>query len=531
MHRLVCRTDALVTQDLWKPGEHPSMCRHACVSVIVAVGVLCAECLAADTAVPATFSLRNGRTRRAFFLSMVNDTVTIGIKGRDGARTVKRLPKGHFISIELRDGTMVDLAATNYVAPPAYGTLIVRSRSFPGTVLIDGVEKGATPYSNAHMQPGDYALEVAGDGVKPVTDVVPIVAGQVVTKEYLLERTDAWLANAEKVKQDSIQAVRRARRDSLETLARARENEAFHPSNMQADLDALFARLAPDTPSSPVTVAVVPFEVVSDGVSSDAGAMAAEYGVVFFTQHPGYVVVERSQFSSVVSEIALSQTGLVPQEQTLEAGRQLSASMLVVGSVNESMGRYLFSARLVDTETGEVLSAAAASMAPKDARQFYRDVLGERLSPSAYAFRSAAVPGWGQLYSGHAGHGVVSLAAFLGASGVLAWSTYDYMELDDQAMLFKDHDPSTVEQGETAEEWSERANDAIDARNDAALRTNMLIGAVAGVWVVNVIDALILGAVESRSVGDRYFSMSPQARFGLDGMSAGLSLHIGIRNR
>lgn len=342
-------------------------------AMVLTALMLVAECLGGSKAIPARFHLRNGRTREAFFISMVNDTVTIGIRERDGTRTVKRLPKGHFYKIELRDGSVVDLDASNYVAPSRYGTLIVRSVTFPATVFVDGMDVGKTPYRNAGMLPGDYTLEVRGKWVKPIKEPVRVVAGQTTKRLLHLERSEEWLANEEKVRQDSIRAAFQARKDSLEKRARPLESEALRPENIQKDLHALYARLVSKPSPPPVNVALVPFEVKSEAVSSDAGRIASNYGALYFTRLEGYTAIKPAVLDSALAGVSLSQIGLVPEGEVITAGRKLNAHLIVVGSVTESWGRSLFTASLVKTKTGEVIRVATAAMLPKELREFARD--------------------------------------------------------------------------------------------------------------------------------------------------------------
>jgi TolB-like protein len=269
---------------------------------------------------------------------------------------------------------------------------------------------------------------------------------------------------------------------------------------------------------------VLPFDS-QDGKPNDASRAASEYAVTYLTRKTSYRVVERGQFQKVAGEIALSQTGLLSEERLLETGRMLSATHLVLGTLTADGDSRQVAARVVSTETGLVVAAVAAQLGKQAMSEFVALALGERASPSSYAFRSLAVPGWGQFYSGHIGHGTVSMLGVLGATGALVWSALDYREKGDIVQQFVDHDESLVREGESPQDWVDRANDAVAARNDAATRTNIFIGVLAGVWALNIVDAAICGAIEARTVKDSYFSLVPH----IDLRSCGLTLHISMR--
>lgn len=297
----------------------------------------------------------------------------------------------------------------------------------------------------------------------------------------------------------SPQAIRKTNRE--------RETSALLPQNMLPDLNAVFARLLPERDTT-ATVAVLPF-TTHGALDPDVGVSASECAVVFLTTRTGYRVVERAQYGKVMQEIALSQSGALSDSFALEAGRQLAAQYLVVGTVSEESGQRLVAARLVNTQSGEVVSAAASQMGQRTLDDIYRAALGERLRPSSTIFRSAVLPGWGQFYSGHPAHGVVTLLASAAAAGTLVWSALDYRDMNEQVTKFKDHDASTVIEGETTEQWAARANEAVSDVNQAATRTNIIAGATALVWVLNLVDAAVCGVADARTTKNRYFSLAP----------------------
>lgn len=279
----------------------------------------------------------------------------------------------------------------------------------------------------------------------------------------------------------------------------------IHLPAIENDLNRLFSELAAKLPSqSSITMAVFPFSVAAPGTSPAAGAMVAEYAVAFFSTQPSFKVVERGQYRRVAEELALSQTGVIDEGRALEAGKLLAAEYLLTGSINEAMGKRLISARLVRTETGEV---AASGVVTTDAGQldaFYRDALGEKAGVSGTVLRSVVLPGWGQFYTDHPVRGGVFLGLAALSAGALVWAILNYSDKADVVTSFDEG--RNVVSGETPAEYGMRKQEAISDKNGAGTAVNVSIGVLAGVWIVNGVDAAICGKQQAKRVKTLYFS-------------------------
>ena len=71
-----------------------------------------------------------------------------------------------------------------------------------------------------------------------------------------------------------------------------------------------------------------------------------------------FVLLERTELNRVFDELKLNMAGVTNQADALKAGKLASAEILVMGSVEKFDGTYHVNARLVKTETGEVLATA-----------------------------------------------------------------------------------------------------------------------------------------------------------------------------
>ncbi len=277
------------------------------------------------------------------------------------------------------------------------------------------------------------------------------------------------------------------------------------------DIDRLFAilfsQMKTDSATS-IPIAVLPF-TANGTVPPQAAQMVSEAAVTDISKTKHFVIVERAQLQKVVSEIAFSQTGMVDDSKTLEAGKMLAAKYLVTGSVTEDNGLRLVSARIIETESGSVVASADAKIAVRKMDDLTKALFAEKVDPKSALFRSTVLPGWGQFYTGHAGQGTASLVLAVVGAAAVGYTTYEWSSAKKDADAFRTHSPSTVQANESPAHWLRRGNAAIAKANDAATNCDIAIAALGGVWVLNMVDALICGAVESKKVKKHYFSVIP----------------------
>ena len=403
------------------------------------------------------------------------------------------LAPGEKVSVSSWDGLLTELSRSWLARKSA--RLEVSTTPSGIDVYLSGKFAGKTPLTLASLMPGTVPLHLIASGWNDIRDTLRLEGGALLHRDYALTRSQAWL--------DSVHRAEIAhRRDSIWTAARSTPTQA---------LPDLFARLARiSLPAGRQSVAVLPFQ--SSGTKSggyDPGVMAAEYGVAYFTKNPRFTVVERDGLNWLLKEQALALSGAVSDSGAAVAGRLVAARYLVTGTVTTTGRTQSFAARLVDVETGEIVSAAVATVGNDGLEELYRTAIGERGQLSGSLYRSAVGPGWGQFYTGHPVHGGVALGAALASLGFVGWSYADYLSKDDDYKKFRNHDVSTVVPGESADQWLARAEHARSARNDAATQINVSLAVLGGVWVANLVDAGILGYQESRRIKAEYFSWAP----------------------
>ncbi|MCA9610447.1 MAG: hypothetical protein KC619_32850 [Myxococcales bacterium] len=129
----------------------------------------------------------------------------------------------------------------------------------------------------------------------------------------------------------------------------------------------------------------------------------------------------------------------------------------------------------VDAETGQVIAAAEQTLPKADTIELSQDLL-EVKSKWGAAARSAVLPGWGQVYNGDTGRGIVYGAVFAAvAAGAVASAVLGANAEDS----YNENTPDTVDDRSTA--------------NDHYQRANWLLVGMGAVWAINIVDAYLTG--------------------------------------
>lgn len=355
-----------------------------------------------------------------------------------------------------------------------------------------------------HIMPGVYPITLAKPGYDTLREILEVRPGHTLEYQLSLQRSKAWLdsvaAALEKARLDSLEAAEKIRRDSLLALAEQKPAKSV-PELMQR----LFAIAVP---AGVHAVAVVPF--VSEGKAPsdfNPGVMAAEYAAVHISKDSRFVLVERERLEVLLQEQAMVQAGLASDSAAAETGKVVSARYLVMGKVQVFPdGSQMVAARLVDGESGRVLSAAVAKKSEQALRKLYLESIGERVQVSATVFRSLVAPGWGQYYANQTVKGALWNVLAVGAVGYTVWRGLEWRESQEVLESFRNKEPSTVVPGESGDDWLLRANLAREDRNNTARQFNIALGVTGGIWMLNVLDAWIAGHRESQRIQTQYFS-------------------------
>jgi TolB-like protein len=132
-------------------------------------------------------------------------------------------------------------------------------------------------------------------------------------------------------------------------------------------LDQRLAELSKDisdeiTGNQKTTVAVADF-VDLDGRVTSFGKFLAEELITRLYKTKKLKVIERQRLDKVIAEQKLSLTDIIDASSAKRIGRILGVDAIVAGSTSELGDTFRINARIISTETGELLAAAAVTVA------------------------------------------------------------------------------------------------------------------------------------------------------------------------
>lgn len=263
----------------------------------------------------------------------------------------------------------------------------------------------------------------------------------------------------------------------IPSAASAKQGESAIQTGIQSLADRLAEAMGKKGDAGFMQVAVLPFDSVDDEAKRrQLGKISAELLSARLTLKPNVLQVERSRLNSIVEELKRSERGELQPKGAASVGRLLGASSIVLGSITTAGSDYVLTARLVDAETGQILTAADQSF-PRAGMVALSEDMVEIKSRFGAAGRSAALPGWGQIYNGDTGRGVTYMAIFaLTGLGAIA---------------------SSVLGSQAQDEYNENTANTVDRRadaNDNYDRANLMLLSMGVVWALSVTDAYITGS-------------------------------------
>ena len=106
-------------------------------------------------------------------------------------------------------------------------------------------------------------------------------------------------------------------------------------------------------------LAVLPFE--TRGIGEDLGEMNLfDKMITAFVDLGRFVVIERSQLERILEEHKLGLSGVIDASTAVEVGKMAGVDAVVFGSIASDKRTVTIDARLVDTETAEIISSRDA---------------------------------------------------------------------------------------------------------------------------------------------------------------------------
>lgn len=144
----------------------------------------------------------------------------------------------------------------------------------------------------------------------------------------------------------------------------------FYPSaifaennEVQTKLDKLAKELVSGYDTSPQGVekpplAVLPFHTDKKLAKVRTGTALAELLTHSFHRSGKFRMLERIELGKILAELKLSMSGIISTDDAVQVGRLVGAKLQVFGSMEKIGGRYHINARVVETETGQILATA-----------------------------------------------------------------------------------------------------------------------------------------------------------------------------
>jgi len=147
--------------------------------------------------------------------------------------------------------------------------------------------------------------------------------------------------------------------------ALAAPDSAAGQSGVEDGIDELAKQIVARSGSEePTTIAISAFPHVDDTCSELSNFLVDELVLSLFdVPDANLQIIERSQLGRIFAELELSMSGAVDANTTQELGRIHGVDTLLVGSLTTLGDDLRVNARMLNTETGQVFSAAAVNIA------------------------------------------------------------------------------------------------------------------------------------------------------------------------
>jgi TolB-like protein len=239
-------------------------------------------------------------------------------------------------------------------------------------------------------------------------------------------------------------------------------------------------------------LAVLPLqEIGPESKKRELGAVVTAEIATDLRQYHGLLLVERARLGAVLAEVKLGEMGVIDPKNAPRLGKLADAQALVMGTVADAGDRFLVDVRIVSTETAETLATGSEAIASASLIALSADAVVLRSRGDA-VFRSALVPGWGQLYNRQPIKAAVIGAAAVGTVGA---ALYFHLKAQKAEQDYQARTTAGALGGDPSAAAAALRQDA----NTAYQRRNGFLWAAAGVWAVGTVDAYLFGVDGARA--------------------------------
>ena len=161
-------------------------------------------------------------------------------------------------------------------------------------------------------------------------------------------------------------------------------NNSFASAGIEGGMAEMAGKIVANSKSkNKHSIGITSFPHVNGDYSELSNYLADELVVQLFTvSDSGLEIIERNQMNKIFKELQLNSTGIIDSESIQKLGKLHGVDALVLGSITDLGEQIKINARLVDTETGRVFSAAGI-MVPKtnNVRVLMERILETGISP------------------------------------------------------------------------------------------------------------------------------------------------------
>lgn len=114
-------------------------------------------------------------------------------------------------------------------------------------------------------------------------------------------------------------------------------------------------------PRDRIKIAIVDFQGLNEGARiENLGKILTEGLTTSIAKSEAFKIIERTQLEKVLLEIQLTQSGIIDTSNAKQIGKMVGADAIVIGSVSKIGDDMRLDARIIDVESGIILSAATS---------------------------------------------------------------------------------------------------------------------------------------------------------------------------
>ncbi|BBE31127.1 hypothetical protein OSSY52_12680 [Tepiditoga spiralis] len=216
-------------------------------------------------------------------------------------------------------------------------------------------------------------------------------------------------------------------------------------------------------------VGILPFE----GNDKEKSTLVSDI-YSYYLMENNIKIVDRKELEKVIKEIKLSMLGITDIKNSNKLGNLISADYLLTGNIKKLGDIYYINIKVIKVSTGESIYTDSINFEDKEFITIKKveEYFAERKYPSTALFRSALIPGWGQMYNDQPIKGGIFGISMIGSISLdlYFFNEYQkYLNSTNEEMYDKD----------------------LKKANDYNKYFLISFGTTIAIWIINMADAYI----------------------------------------